>query len=68
MGKIKEVSGDPGFVVQGMTELPEKATLIRKVTDKWYPNVNWSFELPIGKPIPDLENVDPESYWSSETP
>lgn len=68
MGKIKEASGDPGFVVQGMTELPEKATLIRKVTDKWYPNVNWSFELPIGKPIPGLENVDPESYWSSETP
>lgn len=68
MGKIKEASGDPGFVVQGMTELPEKATLIRKVTDKWYPNVNWSFELPIGKPIPGLENVDPESYWSSEMP
>lgn len=68
MDKIQEASGDPGFVVQGMTELPEKATLIRKVTDKWVPNVNWSFKLPMGKPIPGLEHVDPESYWSSERP
>ncbi|MGN7359518.1 DUF4179 domain-containing protein [Paenibacillus sp. SAF-054] len=68
MGKIKDIDGDPGFVVQGMTELPEKATLIRKVTDKWYSNVKWSFELPMGKPIPGLENVDPESYLRSETP
>ncbi|MEC0240944.1 DUF4179 domain-containing protein [Paenibacillus dokdonensis] len=68
MGEIKEASGDPGFIVYEMTELPEKATLIRKVTDKWYSNVNWSFELPKGKPIPGLENVDPQSYFGTEAP
>ncbi|WP_136607970.1 DUF4179 domain-containing protein [Paenibacillus dokdonensis] len=68
MGEIKEASGDPGFIVYEMTELPEKVTLIRTVTDKWYSNVNWSFELPKGKPIPGLENVDPESYFGTEAP
>lgn len=65
MGKIREAHGDPGFIVEGLTTLPEKATLIRKVTDKWYTNVNWSFDLPKGEPIKGLENVNPKDYWES---
>lgn len=65
MGKIREAHGDPGFIVEGLTTLPEKATLIRKVTDKWYTNVNWSFDLPKGEPIKGLENVNPEDYWEA---
>ncbi|OZB93017.1 hypothetical protein CJP46_24380 [Paenibacillus sp. XY044] len=65
MGKIREADGDPGFIVEGLTALPEKATLIRKVTDKWYNNINWSFELPKGEPIKGLENVNPEDYWEA---
>lgn len=61
-GEWNEVTGDPGFIVNGMKRLPEKATLIRIVTDKWYNNVEWSFELPKGKSIPGLEHADPPTY------
>jgi len=60
---IQDVNGD--LTVEGLTTLPEKATLIRKVTDKWYTNVNWSFDLPKGEPIKGLENVNPEDYWEA---
>ncbi|OXL86203.1 hypothetical protein BCV73_26315 [Paenibacillus sp. SSG-1] len=63
--EFQDVNGDPGFIVGGLTTLPEKATLIRKVTDKWYTNVNWSFDLPKGEPIKGLENVNPEDYWEA---
>ncbi|WP_145949080.1 DUF4179 domain-containing protein [Paenibacillus sp. Y412MC10] len=65
LNEFQEVNGDPGFIVEGLTTLPEKATLIRKVTDKWYTNVNWSFDLPKGEPIKGLENVNPEDYWDA---
>ncbi|MCJ8011928.1 DUF4179 domain-containing protein [Paenibacillus sp. KQZ6P-2] len=61
-GEISEASGDPGFIVNGMNTLPAKATLARTVTDKWYDNVKWSFELPKGKPIPGLKNAEPQNY------
>lgn len=61
-GEWNEATGDPGFIVNGMKRLPEKATLIRIVTDKWYNNVEWSFELPKGKSIPGLEHADPPTY------
>ncbi|WP_160039039.1 DUF4179 domain-containing protein [Paenibacillus sp. USDA918EY] len=61
-GVLNEAAGDPGFIVNGMGKLPEKATLIRTVTDKWYDNVEWSFELPKGKSIPGLENAAPPAY------
>jgi hypothetical protein len=61
-GDTSEVSGDPGFIVYGMSKLPEKATLIRTVTDKWYDNVKWSFDIPKAKSIPGLENADPQGY------
>jgi hypothetical protein len=48
-GEIKEAGGDASYILQGMTELPEQVTLIRKVTDRLYTNVKWSFELPKGK-------------------
>jgi hypothetical protein len=68
LNEFQDVNGDPGFIVEGLTTLPEKATLIRKVTDKWYTNVNWSFDLPEGEPIKGLENVNPEDYWEAPSP
>jgi len=65
LNEFQDVNGDPGFIVEGLTTLPQKATLIRKVTDKWYTNVNWSFDLPKGEPIKGLENVNPEDYWEA---
>ncbi|MBE9915811.1 DUF4179 domain-containing protein [Paenibacillus donghaensis] len=60
-GEVNLVSGEPGFIVYGMGKLPEKATLIRTVTDKFYDNVKWSFEIPKAKSIPGLENADPQN-------
>lgn len=53
-----EISGDPGFIVEGMTKLPKQVTLVRKVTDKQYSQVDWSFDLPKGKRLEGVPDSD----------
>ncbi|MGN7764252.1 DUF4179 domain-containing protein [Paenibacillus sp. 22594] len=51
------------FIIKGLSYTPKKLILSRNVIDRYYNNVEWSFDLPKGKRIPGLENNVPIKYW-----
>jgi len=60
-GEMKKIDGD--FIVEGMMELPEQLTLMRKVVNQRFTDVNWSFPLPLGEPFPELDRIDLQKLW-----
>ncbi|AIQ12483.1 DUF4179 domain-containing protein [Paenibacillus durus] len=59
---------DGNFIIKGLSCMPTKLTLIRSIVGRYYSDVQWSFDLPKGRPIPGLENNEPIKYWEDILP
>ncbi|MEK3838384.1 DUF4179 domain-containing protein [Paenibacillus sp. FSL R7-0128] len=53
---LEEKEQDGIFIVKGLNSIPMRLTLLRSIVDRYYSDVQWSFDLPRGKPIPGLKN------------
>lgn len=67
-GDLDKKTLDGSFIIKGLSYTPTKLTLVRSIVDRYYSDVQWSFDLPKGRPIPGLENNEPIKYWEDILP
>ncbi|WP_083678108.1 DUF4179 domain-containing protein [Paenibacillus sp. FSL R7-0337] len=53
---LEQKEQDGIFIVKGLNSIPMRLTLIRSIVDRYYSDIQWSFDLPRGKLILGLKN------------
>lgn len=67
-GDLDKKTLDGSLIIKGLSYTPTKLTLVRSIVDRYYSDVEWSLNLPKGRPIPGLENNEPIKYWEDILP